>query len=373
MSDKIYKILNNTKQEISNADIKPLNDSEVSEIMEKFRNEINKDNASKKIKIKKSVIIAASAAAIAIFGGTAVAAGYMNVFDRQEHKNEMTFIHTVPDSTETMELPLDKFADKYDFSKIAKAAQDVPEIMSAETDNFKIQVDSIYCDGTTLLMGVSGSLKDGNPLHKQLIDLGNLKVKIGENAYDVLYGGESNGFAKVDGSLVLDEGTENCFSGSIQVVVFGDKAITKPETVEVSIRRITASENYMDNDYIELGQNITLSANVKPDESLKSRSAYTVTDGEYSVRFYEISPAMMIVGFKSNAVINHAWLNDENGNQLENIGLRELPDYNDGFEIGCMVPKTSGYVTAVFRGEDKESVIKEVRIDMDKVFENLRG
>lgn len=381
MNNRIYEMLNDTKQDIYSPDPKPLNDSEVSEIMEKFRRETNKYNVQKKRKPRKSIIIAAAAAAVLICGGTVAAATGLNVFDRQSHQNDMTFTHTIPDSDETMELPLDKFAVKYNYNDIAKAAQEIEEIKAAETDNLKLQVESVYCDGTTLMIGISGSMKDGNPTHKQLISLGNIKLSLGSVTYDILYGGEESEFAHLDGSLVLDEGTDNQFSGNITLIVLGDRTITEPETAEISIRRITASENYMDANYIELGSNLNLSVNVYPDPSIKDNNVYTITDGEYAVRFYEISPVMMIVGFKSpfDEVQVQSWLNNENGEQVESMGLRELPDYGDDFSIGCMVPVTSGYVTASFFDknnlDENGNIIntKEIKINMDEVVSHLKG
>lgn len=379
MDDKIYKILNNTKQEIKNIKSNVLNDEEIDTIMEKFRNEINKDNTKRKRKPRKSVIIAAAAAAVLICGGTVATAKGLNVFNRQSHANDITFTHTISDSDEAMELPLDKFAVKYNYNDIAKAAQEIEEIKTAETDNLTLQVESVYCDGTTLMIGVSGSMKDGNPNHKQLISLGNIKLSLGNVTYDILYGGEESEFAHLEGSLVLDEGTENQFSGNITLVVLGDRTIAKPETAEISIRRITAEDNYMDQNYIELGSNLNLSVNVYPDPSIKDDNVYTIIDGDYSVRFYEISPVMMIVGFKSPFDEVNSWMNNENGEPVESMSLRELPDYGDGFSIGCMVPVTSGYVTASFFDKNNLDengnviIINEIQINMEDVIKHLKS
>lgn len=378
MNNKIYEMLNDTKQDVYSLEQRQLNDNEVSEIMEKFRRETNTYCTPKKRRPRKCIIISAAAAAILICGGTVTAAAGLNVFNRQSHKNDMTFTHTIPNSDETMELPLDKFAVKYNYNDIAKSAQEIEEIRAAETDNLKLQVESVYCDGTTLMIGISGSMKDGNPKHKQLISLGNIKLSLGNVTYDILYGGEESEFAHLDGSLVLDEGKDNQFSGNITLIVLGDRTITEPETAEISIRRITASENYMDANYIKLGSNLNLSVNVYPDPSIKDDNVYTIIDGDYSVRFYEISPVMMIVGFKSPFDEDHSWLNNENGEQVESMSLRELPDYGDGFSIGCMVPVTSGYVTASFFDknnlDENGNIIntKEIKINMNEVVSHLK-
>ncbi len=61
------------------------------------------------------------------------------------------------------------------------------------------------------------------------------------------------------------------------------------------------------------------------------------------------------------------------------MSLRELPDYGDEFSIGCMVPVTSGYVTAAFFDksnlDENGNVIntKEIKINMDEVISHLKN
>lgn len=378
MDDKIYKILNDAKQDISGLNSKALSDKEVNSIMEKFHIETNKNNTPNKRKIKKSVVIAAVAAAIVVCGGTAAAAGYMNVFNRAAHKNDTTFTLTFPDSEETTELPLDKFAVRYNYNDIADAAKESKEKSTAETDNFNLQIESIYCDGSTLMIGISGSMKDGNPQHKQLINFYPLKINIGSKTYSSLSYGTSNEFAYLDGSLVLDEGSDNQFSGDITLILFGDEEIKEPADADITIYDIKAQENYMDENYTELGKNVKLSANISPDTFLRSSKPYTISEDGYSVRFYEISPAMMVIGFSSPDPNSSSWLNYENGSQVEHIGTSAFPDYGDDFSIGCMVPVTSGYVTASFFNknniDENGNIIntKEIKINMDEVISHLK-
>lgn len=228
----------------------------------------------------------------------------------------------------------------------------------------------------TLMIGLSGSMKDGNPTHKQLINLDMLTIRINDTLYGCLPNPE--GFASLDGSLVLDEGTENQFSGDIILILLQDAEITEPTTVNVSAGRITAQEHYMDNNYMELG-NLKFSVDVTPETSLREQEAYTITEDGDSIRFYEISPAMMIVGFRSSDPDISSWLNDENGQPMEQVGMAALPDYGDGYSIGCMVPVDTGYVTATFfhknNTDENGNIIptKEIRINMDEVSAALKG
>jgi len=85
------------------------------------------------------------------------------------------------------------------------------------------------------------------------------------------------------------------------------------------------------------------------------------------------------VGFRSSDPNISSWLNDENGEQIEQVGMAELPDYGDGYSIGCMVPVDNGYVTATFFNKNDSDEngnpihIKEIRINMDEVTAALKG
>ncbi len=373
MKEHIYRLLNQTLQDIDRFETEQLTDEEVNMIMAKFKKEINTGNANKKRKMKRSTLAVIIAAVVAVCCGTvAVAADHMGVFNKLVHKKDMTF--SLPDVEE--ELPIDKFAVQYDYEKIADAAKPETDTITAEAEGFTLQVDSVYCDGMTLMIGISGSMKDGNPTHKQLINLDMLTIRINDTLYGCLPNPE--GFASLDGSLVLDEGTENQFSGDIILILLQDAEITEPTTVNVSAGRITAQEHYMDSNYVELG-NLKFSVDVMPDASLREQEAYTITEDGDSIRFYEISPAMMIVGFRSSDPNISSWLNDENGEQIEQMGMAELPDYGDGYSIGCMVPVDNGYVTATFFNKNDSDEngnpihIKEIRINMDEVTAALKG
>ncbi len=373
MKERIYRLLNQTVQDADRFAAEPLTDEEVTTIMAKFKKETSTGNANKKRKLKRRTLAVIIAAAMVVCCGTvAVAADHLGVFDKLVHKKDMTF--SLPDVEE--ELPIDKFAVQYDYEKIADAAKPETDTITAEAEGFTLQVDSVYCDGMTLMIGISGSMKDGNPTHKQLIDLDMLTIRINDTLYGCLPNPE--GFASLDGSLVLDEGTENQFSGDITLLLLQDAEITEPTTINVSAGRITAQEHYMDSNYVELG-NLKFSVDVSPETSLREQEAYTITEDGDSIRFYEISPAMMIVGFHSSDPNVSSWLNDENGQPIEQVGMTALPDYGDGYSIGCMVPVDTGYVTATFfhkNNTDENGTIlptKEIKINMDEVNAALKG
>lgn len=366
----IYRLLNRTENDIPKAE--PLTDEEVTAFMKRFRTENHSGKAEKKGNRKTITVITALIMA-ACCGTAAVAADYLGVFNRLTHKKDMTFQL----GGNGPELPIDKEHPAYDYEQIANAANDVMEKLPSEAENLTIQVESVYCDGTTLMIGVSGSMKDGNPEHKRYIEFYPATMYINGKVYDSTISPAERDFSSLGGSMVLDEGADNQFSGNITLIVFGDEEITEPTTVEVTLPRLVAQDNYADTNYIELG-GLSVSADVTPDTSLKASEPYTITDGDFSVRFYEISPAMMIVGFHDPNDMS-AWLNDENGNQVEWIGVGQLPDYGDEYGIGCMIPVTTGYVTATFfdkNNQDENGNIlntKEIRINMDEVYAALKG
>lgn len=367
----IYRLLNHTDNDCPEAE--PLTNEEVNAFMKRFRTETNTGNPEQKGK-RKTITVVTALLMAACCGTAAVAADHMGVFSKLTHKKDMTF----PWFGGTEELPIDKIAVPYDYEKIAEAANEVTDTVIAESEGLTIQVESIYCDGITTMIGISGSMKDGNPLHKNLIKLYPILLNMNGKDFSNNSPGYTHNHAKLDGSLVLDEGADNQFSGTIELIAFGNSEITEETTINVTIGGIMAQEHYMDlEEYVELGS-LSFSVTVTPDASLRESEPYTITENGYSVRFYEISPAMMIVGF-IDPDDQSCWLNDENGEQIEWVGLSELPDYGDGYAIGCMVPVTTGYVTAAFfeKGyyDENGKMInnKEIRINMDEVYAALKG
>lgn len=369
---EIYRLLNRTDNAVPEAE--PLTDEEVTAFMKRFRTETHTGTKEKKGK-RKTITVVTALIMAACCGTAVVGADHMGVFDRLTHKKDMTFRL----GENGPELPIDKEHPAYDYEQIAEAANEVMERLPSEADNLTMQVESVYCDGTTLMIGVSGSMKDGNPEHKRYIEFYPATMYINGKVYDSTVPTDERNFQSLGGSMVLDEGADNQFSGSINLIVYGDEEIKEPTTVEINLPRLCAQDNYADTEYIELG-GLSLSADVTPDASLRNQGVFTITDGEYSVRFYEISPAMMVVGFKQPDMMNVSWLNDENGNQLDMVAGSH-PDYgdDDGYELGCMVPVTTGYVTATFFNKSNHDsdgnfrYDKLIEINMDEVYAALKG
>lgn len=341
MEQKFAELMNQIAEHTECPNAEPLNNEEVSNIMERFRNE-NKKITMKKRRTKITVTLAAAVCAAACCGTAAAA---------------------------FLQRPLDKQAVQYDYEAIGTHAQNADG--SASAHGMELSVENVYCDGITTMIGISGSLKDGNPEGKRLISLEDLTITLGDTVYS--YNAGTEGLALLRGSLTLDEQTENEFSGTIELVAFEE--ITVGGTAFVTFADSAAKTDYMDKKPVPLGSG-SLSADITPDLSLRSKQTYTITEDGYSVRFYEISPAMMIVGF-DDPNGSGAWLIDENRTELAPVKVRAYPDYADGFEIGCIVPIMGDTVTAVFFDKNVQDAqgnivyAKEIRIDMNAVREEL--
>lgn len=131
------------------------------EINEKCRDEVlNMKRNKKKIthKMNKKAFIGIIAAAVVACGGTAAfAADYFGVFDRLSDKKDRTFV-----TQEGQELKADKY-DNNNYDIIGQNAQEASA--SAATEEFSMNVESVYCDGSNLILGLTGSFEDGNMMN----------------------------------------------------------------------------------------------------------------------------------------------------------------------------------------------------------------
>lgn len=372
----LYRLFNRTTTNVPEAE--PLTDEEVNAIMKRFRTEETTGKAEERKGKKKTITIVTAIIMAACCGTAAVGAEHLGIFSRLNQKKDMTFnLHVKEENGEEydMELPVRKVEMPYDYDKIAEAADEVADTVIAESDGLTIQVDSVYCDGQTLMISLSGSMKDGNPDHKNMIALYQELSVIRDGKW---YSHRRSNTPFIDGWLYLDEGTDNQFSGSIEILFREEDTISEPETIEINIGYPYALENYLDEDYVPLDR-LNFSVDVVPDPSLKSNGdPYTITKDGYSIRFYEISPAMMTVGFYSPDV-EGAWIWDENGEPLSHIPLSELPDSDDGYAVCYFTPIESGTLTAYFF--DKNNIdengniinTKEIQINMEEVTAALKG
>ncbi|MBQ8926938.1 MAG: hypothetical protein IJ055_01510 [Oscillospiraceae bacterium] len=365
MKDTLYQLLNHDATELPTAE--PISDQEVMNIMKRFKEESHTPSVKTKRKPKLSVVLLAAAVSAACVGTATVAAAKLGVFGTLSHQAERTF-----DDNGT-ERPIDKWADHYDYEQIAENAVEVSEALIGEGENLVVEVDEVYCDGVTTLISLSGHLKDGNPDHKQQLKFYPMTAHWG----NVDYSQDGYDTADLSCDLILDEETDNEFSGDLKIVDFGNKEITEPGLLEIHVETIREMDNYLDCEEPRSSGGFTLSVPVTPDRSLRigaDNAPYTIEEDGYSVVIYEISPAMMIVGSYPKEA--DCMVYRENGEVAEFIGLRKLPEYN-GMKAGCMTP-TRETLTFSFFDKSAEpdenghfSSMKEITVNMDEVYAAL--
>lgn len=364
MKDTLYQLLNHDASELPTAE--PISDQEVMNILKRFKEETHTPSVKTKRKPKLSVVLLAAAVSAVCVGTATVAAAKLGVFSTLSHQAERTF-----DCNGT-ECPIDKWADHYDYDQIAENAAEVSETLIGEGENLVVEVDEVYCDGVTTLISLSGHLKDGNPDHKQQLKFYPMSAKCNGILYD-----QSYNTASLSCDLILDEGTDNEFSGDIKIIDFGNKEIKEPGMLEIKVGQVREMDNYTDCENPRTSDGFTLSVLVTPDHSLRlgaDKAPYTIEKDGYSVVFYEISPAMITVGvypYDADCMVYR-----ENGEVAEFIGLMKLPDYN-GMKASCMLPTKE---TLTFSFFDKSGTpdedgnftsLKEITVNMDEVYTAL--
>ena len=371
MKDTLYMLLNNCT--VKKPDAEPLNEQEINIIMKRIKNEIHSGNNKPQRRKKSKIAFLIAAAVIACISTSVVTAKRLGVFDKLTHKKDRTIEYF------GQKLEVDKFDVKYDYEQIADNAVDVSEIIKGEGDNLCVQVDEVYCDGCTTLISLSGSLKDGNPDNKQFLRLCNMTVTINGKTYTQNYSTPC-----LYGTLILDEGTDNQFSGDIKLVEFGENEITQAGTVEFTIESVSEQYSYVNNPVMDNNSSgFTLSVPLTPDHSMRyNDTPYTITDGDYSIRFYDISPAMMIVGYTipdpeyaDSKYAGGLFYDNDEWEWVETLQLYPAPDYGDGYDITCLVPVTSGTLKARFFdtcGHTDIVIKKEFAVNMDEVYESMK-
>lgn len=363
MKDTLYQILNNDATDLPPAE--PISNQEVINIMKRFKEESNIQSVKTRRKPKISVVLVA-AAVTAAFGTATVAAAKLGVFSTLINQEHRTFEYNGE------ELPVNKWAKNYDYNQISENAAEITESLTGEGDNLVVEVDEVYCDGVTTLISMTGYLKDGNPDHKQQLKFYPVTAECNGIHYN-----QSSDTADLSCNLILDEDSDNVFRGDLRIVDFADKEITEPGILEINVKEIREMDNYIDNENPRTSKGFTLSVPVSPDRTLRlgaDKEPYTIEDEGYSVKIFEISPAMMIVGcypYEENSTV---YL--ENGDFAKFIDLVKYPIY-DGMPACCIVPTRETLTVSFFDKSGEHGMpdenghfpsLKEIKVNMDEVF-----
>lgn len=286
---------------------------------ERCREEIFNRNKRRRnhIKLSKKGITTIIAVAVAACGGTAVfAAEKFGAFDRLKNISERTII-----TDDGIELPINKFERK-DYEKIGKSAETLSEPVTVETENISVNIDSVYCDGRTIVLEITGSLINGNPNNWGYIYL-EPSFSINGNNYNY-----PKNLSEASGYMVLDEDETNSFTGSITFVLNDDVTLNDTTEITVNIEDIQCSEVYF-TEKESIGS-ASIDVSVTPDTELVKKAGITVEDDGYSFTIYEITPVMMTADYsypKKYSVFNETTMTDIQYDQAGNI-TQGIPKYS---------------------------------------------
>lgn len=352
------------------------------EVSERCGNEIFSTGKRRKkhIKLSKRGIAVTVAVAVAMCGGTAVfAADRLGAFDKLRNIKERTV--TTDDGRE---FPVNKFEHK-DYDKIADNAEILSEPVTENTENISISVDSVYCDGRTIILGVTGSLMNGNPNNYGFINLAP-ELEINGRTYEYY-----KDITEHNGYMVVDAGLKNSFTGSITFVLAEDEKLTEPTEITICMSDILCSEKYF-TDTVSIGE-MTLTTTVTPDTALMNNCNIVKSEDGFTATIYDISPTMMTFGY--NYPVEYD-LNEETIEILESDRIIEIPKYSifarcydangnclnplemtidmgDGVYAGCIEPPSTDTVIVKFCNKQQKDengmpvVIKEMEIDLSEI------
>lgn len=356
---------------------------------ERCRNEVLNMNKRRKkhIKLNKRGIAAVVATAIAACGGTVVfAADKLGIFDRLSNNLSGSYV-----DERGNEWKKDKY-EHHDFEEINKAAQTFTSPIPLEGKDISITVESVYCDGNTMILGLSGSLNNGNPEGFQYIPFDTIIKKDGKTYSRSL----NKGYIDMKSMLYLDEGTENSFSGQFLIVFNNKDKIKEAADMEFRFHLFKPNSNFYGApedingcDTPALEDDFNFMLNIAPDENIARHINHTFTDKDgYSVTIFDITPAATQIQVwnmpeaeehdcpykqeNPDSKVFDIWT-DGNGKVLEKIETYMPLMRDDGTFAAFCQPPTSDiinikYYDAITPDENGEPLfIHEMTIDLENL------
>lgn len=280
------------------------------------------------------------AAAVAVCGGgMIIAADSMGAFEK---------LVGVPQKTDAQGFSCNKY-DRNNYKAIAENAVIPEEITTAANEKLSVTCDSVYCDGTSLILGLTGEFYENVMKHYEFVGF-DCEITVNGRVYNLRRAWEQDcGFWRFDGSLYRDDSRENGFTGSISVGFTEEHAITEPTTVEVRMYNIGAL-NYNESLESRLGDDVTFTVEVTPDVALIQEPLLSMEQDGFGAKIYEISPAGIITGsiypewYDTNTEkielpdgtlipkygVCALWY-DENGNGIPGLDYTKELNYGDGY------------------------------------------
>lgn len=354
------------------------------------RNEVLSMTKKKKhnIKLTKRGIALISAAILAVCGGTAAyAIDKLGVFDRLNNTLNDTYVDERGNEWEKDKI------EAHDFEKISQTAQVLTEPMPLDGEEISVTVESVYCDGNTLILGLSGSLADGNTEGYQYIPFDPV-MEINGKTYSKSAASTVNqtSICWLYSKLYLESGTQNSFSGNVTLTLNDNHKITEATDIQFrlhSFRPTSDIYGVYSSDTPKLSDEFAFSLNVTPDERLVRHINHTFTDSDgYFVPILDMSPVGIQIqawnikeleGHEQpyqkenpNSKLYEIWT-DSNGNILEGIGMFHPIVHEDGTKAALRQPPETDIINIKFydannRDENDEPLfVHEMTIDLENL------
>lgn len=377
MNEKLYQLMNNDASELPKAEM--ISNQEVNNIMKRFREEKGALPIKKRRKPKMSAVILA--AVIAACGGTTVfAATHSNLFKNLESNKTKTYI----DDSGT-ERKLDKTPDLNNYEMLESFANTEDETEISSNDEISVSIESTYCDGRTLVLGLTGSLNNGNPDGYRYVGFNSIKIDCGDVVFETAsrMDGTSN-YTWLEGNMMLDEGTENSFSGQITLKLLDEYMLTESKNAVITLENLCVGDDYFNNN-AELND-IVIKKRIVVDKDLINGNAIEQSEDGYKVRLSDYSPSsihveweypsdldeaehiMTVEGYYSPLYSMMLCFYDEDGN--------EIPFLNETIGTGSLTTPSSDIIYARILNKQESTgsdlyygmpVYKEFKFDLSEL------
>lgn len=236
-------------------------------------------------KNRKFVPLMIAAAVAVCGGGTIIAADSLGAFDK---------LVGVPEKTNEKGFRYNKF-DNNNYDAIAQNAAVPEESLTAANEKLSVACDSVYCDGRSLMLGLTGEFYENVMKNYNSVSF-DCEVIVNGKTHELRGARDWDcGFWRLDGALYRDESRENGFTGSISIGFLDEYVITEPTMVEVRMYNI-GDLNWNEPRGSRLGDDISFTVEVTPDTSLLQKPMLSMEQDGFGAKIYEISPACIIVG-----------------------------------------------------------------------------
>jgi len=355
------------------------------EIDNKCKEEIFKamDNKQqKKVRIKgKKFLLIGIAIALLTCTGTAVCAEKLGVFDKLKENENRTW------SNEYGEYNVDKF-DNNNYELIGQNATDIAEPETVSGNNLSVSIESVYCDGAILVIGLSGIFDKPENIERADRLLFDAKLDINGNIYQMSKSSYDERICDMSGNMILDENSENTYTGKITLTLQPEYRMTESAETDIVISNIIC-QGFNYEEYGTIDDEINLHTSITPDLSkIKQFDKYIEEDG-FKFAVLESSPSMISVattypewydtnteeiefeeggniltGPKYSIV---ALFYDENGEMMSGLPVTDLPEYNDDMIHGFLSSSDTSTITVKFCNKQNDlEVIKELTLDLSE-------